>query len=157
MPHLGALQQFRWGQIDTGYAPVSGRAPPSPTSDKDSEDGLLEKGKEPGREYSQMPVSIWRNPRFLVGHTVLFCLYILVLSLVAKSKPECVRNQGLPHCEFDETHMCIVVQAKEFDPCTSPRRRRTRIQRHGSPAGRPDPRDQQVFGQAEPSSGQGMA
>ena len=106
MPRVGALQQFRWGQLKTvsGYTSVpGGPGATSPTSDKESmdkqsDDGLLEKGRNFEQDYAPRP-SIWRSKRFLVAtHLVIFSLYLLILSLVVKSEPRCVKNEGLPYC-----------------------------------------------------------
>ena len=64
--------------------------------DNDSDDGLLEKVHGTDTESASPYRPLWRNSRFLVAHTVLFAVYLFILSLAVNANPP--KYPGLPFC-----------------------------------------------------------
>lgn len=93
MAFLGRVQQLRWSKLKPAeYSPVSDDG-----SDKNSEEGLLEKD---GRRYShEKPLPWWRNTSLLTAHFALFLVYVGILFLVARKSGNAL-SVGMPYCEF---------------------------------------------------------
>ncbi|KAM3444987.1 hypothetical protein NHJ13734_000856 [Beauveria thailandica] len=91
-------KQYSWSKIKRArQAPPFRPVPLDDEDERDSSQGLLEKGSE-GRPPQTAPKSLWRDATFLLFHGALLALYLLVLGLVAAGKgPSCAGAPGVPY------------------------------------------------------------